>query len=201
MDLDPFCPVGITAATMRFLDVFLLHCVLCDSPPDTPQEIAALARNVHRVAERGREPGLRLERNGQTVDLFEWGGQVLVECEPIAAALDGAHGGSAYRDTLAASIAALNDPDLVPSARILKEMEARHEGSYTRFALAQSLLHRSALHGLALAADVQARFERLAQGSIAEQRRIEASDRVPFETYRQEYLAQDLLATQRRDSG
>jgi glutamate--cysteine ligase len=39
MDLDPFIPVGITMQTMRFLDVFLLHCLLADSPPDTPREI------------------------------------------------------------------------------------------------------------------------------------------------------------------
>src|SRR4029434_5691570 len=42
MELDPFVPVGIKAQTMRFLDVFLLHCLLTDSPDDTPAEIAAL---------------------------------------------------------------------------------------------------------------------------------------------------------------
>ncbi len=31
------CHVGITAQTMRFLDIFLLHCLLSDSPPDTPR--------------------------------------------------------------------------------------------------------------------------------------------------------------------
>ncbi|HEY9238764.1 MAG TPA: glutamate--cysteine ligase, partial [Burkholderiaceae bacterium] len=50
MDLDPFEPVGIDSPTMRFLDMFLLHCLLADSPPDTPDEIAALARNQQRVA-------------------------------------------------------------------------------------------------------------------------------------------------------
>jgi glutamate--cysteine ligase len=39
MDLDPFVPVGITAPTMRLLDVFLLHCLLSDSPPDTPKRL------------------------------------------------------------------------------------------------------------------------------------------------------------------
>ena len=43
MDLDPFETVGINAQTMRFLDVFLLHCLLSDSPDDTPQEIADLS--------------------------------------------------------------------------------------------------------------------------------------------------------------
>src|SRR6185369_4199957 len=50
MDLDPFEPVGIAAPTGRLLDIFLLHCLLSDSPPDTPDEIAALARNQHRAA-------------------------------------------------------------------------------------------------------------------------------------------------------
>ena len=39
MDLDPFEAVGINAQTMRLLDVLLLHCLLSDSPPDTPAEI------------------------------------------------------------------------------------------------------------------------------------------------------------------
>lgn len=64
MDLDPFEPLGINAQTMRFLDIFLLHCLQTDSPPDSPDEIAALASNQHLTAARGREPGLRLARGG-----------------------------------------------------------------------------------------------------------------------------------------
>ena len=67
MDLDPFENVGITAPTMRLLDIFLLHCLLSDSPPDTPQEIAEIKHNQHQTAERGREPGLQLLRAGQAV--------------------------------------------------------------------------------------------------------------------------------------
>ena len=60
MDLDPFSPIGIDADTARFLDVFLLHCLLTHSPDDNDDEIVANARNQHSVAERGRDPGLRL---------------------------------------------------------------------------------------------------------------------------------------------
>src|SRR5690606_36240538 len=60
MDLDPFIPVGITAETMRLLDVFLLHCLLSDSPHDTPDEITEIKHNQHLTAARGREPGLWL---------------------------------------------------------------------------------------------------------------------------------------------
>jgi glutamate--cysteine ligase len=55
MDLNPFEPIGIDAMTLRFLDVFLLHCLLADSPPDTPSEIRELAQNQHLTAARGRQ--------------------------------------------------------------------------------------------------------------------------------------------------
>src|SRR5512140_2003571 len=103
MDLDTFVPVGIAAKTMRFLDIFLLHCLLTDSPPDTPEEIAGWARNQHKVAARGREPGLRMEHRGRETPLTEWGAEVIEECAPIAAVLDQVHGGARYRDALAAA--------------------------------------------------------------------------------------------------
>ena len=193
MDLDPFRAIGIGAATIRLLDVFLLHCLLEDSPPDTPQEIAAIGRNQNRVAARGREPGLRLERQGQEAGLFEWGQQLLTGCEPIAAALDAAHGGTAYCDALAAAVAALNDPDCVPSARVLREMRERHDNSYIHFTIAQSLQHAADIKRLPLRAEVEERFAQLAKDSLEEQRNIEASDSMPFEIYRQRYLAPERL--------
>src|SRR5882672_5586366 len=91
MDLDPFKAIGIDARTMRFLDVFLLHCLRADSPPDTPREIAAVGGNQHAAAARGREPGLKLNCGSKLVTLRDWGKDIIAACEPIAAALDAAH--------------------------------------------------------------------------------------------------------------
>jgi glutamate--cysteine ligase len=193
MDLDPFCAIGIDAATIRLLDAFLLYCLLEESPPDTPEEIAAIGRNQNRVAAHGREPGLRLERRGQEVGLFEWGQQLLAGCEPVAAALDAAHGATAYGDALAAAVAALGNPDSTPSARVLREMQERHNGSYTRFTLAQSLRHAADIKHLPLPAEVENRFAQLATESLEKQRQIEAADTMPFEIYRQKYLAPERL--------
>ena len=194
MDNDPFCPVGIAADTMRFLDIFLLHCLLSDSPPDTPEEIAAMSRNQHDVAERGRDPDLRLERHGQKLGLAEWGTALLGECEPIAAALDAAHRGSAYRDALAAAGKALADSRTTRSARMIAEIEQTGDKSYVAFALAQSLRHRRTLQDLPLPAETETRYARMAEDSLIAQRNIEAADSVPFETYRRQYLSKDLLS-------
>ena len=189
MDLDPFHPVGIVAGTLRLLDVFLLHCLLSDSPPDTPEEIGAIVANMRRVASRGREPGLRLIRESQEASLAEWGAEVLAECERIAAALDAASGGGLHAEALAAAMAALDDPALTPSARVLQAMARDYDNSYVHFGLAQSRAHRDAILKLPLPDEVARRYALEAEASVAEQRRIEASDTLPFEAYRQLYLA------------
>jgi len=194
MDNDPFSPIGIAAGTMRFLDMFLLHCLLSDSPPDTPEEIAAMSRNQHDVALRGRDPAIRLQRRGQALGLAEWGNALLDECAPIAAALDAAHRCDAYRDALAAARRACADSSVTPSARMFTEIDRTHDKSYVAFALAQSARHRRVLQALDLPAEVEARYARMAEESLAAQREIEAADSVPFETYRQQYLAKDLLS-------
>ena len=193
MDLDPFNPVGINAQTMRFLDVLLLYCLLEESPPDTPQELVAIARNKLRGAQEGRKPGLMLERRGAQVLLTDWGKDVLAASEPIAATLDDVRGGAAYRDAIGSAINCLNDPETAPSARVLHAMARNHGNSHVRFTLAESLSHRGTLLGIPLKPDVEERFARLAKESIAKQTKIEASDRVDFETYRQRYLNPELL--------
>ena len=188
MDLDPFVPIGIGPDTVRLLDIFLLHCLLAESPPDTPDEIAALARNQHRTAARGREPGLRLERGSQATLLVDWSAELLDSFAPIAAALDAAHGGEAYAGALHAARAALRHPETLPSARVLETMVRDFEGSFVSFGRAQSEQVRKAILRLPFPADAQARFAALARQSIEEQKRIEAADTMPFEIFRQEYL-------------
>ncbi len=189
MDLDPFVPVGIRAQTMRFLDVFLLHCLLTDSPPDSPAEIAELGRNQHRAAARGRESGLELERGGTLVSLRDWGSALVQECAPVAAALDAAHGCSDYSLALEQARFGLADPDLLPSARVLQAMARDHDNSYVRFVRAQSERTRAALLSLPLPPQQQQRFEAMAFASERAQREIETNDSLPFEIYREQYLS------------
>ncbi len=193
MDLDPFVPVGITADTMRLLDVFLLHCLLQDSPPDTPEEIAALGRNQHRTAAFGREPGLMLERDGALVPLTDWAHELLAQCLPLAAALDAAQGGATYAEALSRVVASAADAATLPSARLLAAMERDFGGSYTAFVRAQSTQARNHVMALPWSAAEQAACEAEAQASHDKRRAIEAADRVDFETWRQAYLAPERL--------
>jgi glutamate--cysteine ligase len=193
MDLDPFVPVGIQAQTIRFLDIFLLHCLLADSPRDTPAEIAELGRNQHRAASHGREPGLALERHGRPVLLVDWAAELLADCDPIAQALDEAHATTAYGEALAAARASIAAPDTLPSARALDIMAGDFAGSYTAFLRAQSEQTHQHLLALPWPAEQQAAFEAMARESVAERLALEAAETVDFETYRLAYLSPERL--------
>jgi len=193
MDLDPFEPLGINEQTMRFLDVFLLHCLLSDSPNDTPQELAELKHNQHDAAARGRQPGLLLKRAGREVPLTEWGAELVAQCAPIAAALDTAHGGTPYSEALAAADAALLDASILPSARVLAAMAQDFGNSFMEFTLAQSEKTKAVLQGLPLSNEQLARLTAQSQQSIEEQKKIEASDSLTFEAYRQQYVSAERL--------
>ena len=193
MDLDPFEPVGIGAPTARFIDLFLLHCLLSDSPPDSPDEIAALARNQHRTAENGRQSGLLLERAGREVPLVDWAAQLLQQLGPIAATLDQLDGGQACREALAQAGARLQAPDTTPSARVLKAMAAEHGHCHTAFVAAMSRRTKAALLARPYAAAVDEHFTALARESVEEQKRQEAADTMPFEDFRLRYLSPEQL--------
>lgn len=189
MDLNPFLPIGIDDNTVRFLDIFLLHCLLSDSPEDTPQEIAALARNQQKVATRGREPGLRLERGNDEVLLMDWAKDIVQRCQTIAQALDATQGGRAHQEAWQAAASALADPSLLPSARVVAAMQSQQTPGHVAFSLAQSAQTHAKLTARALSAEVLAKFEQQAQTSLQDQTAIEAADTLPFEAFRQDYMS------------
>jgi glutamate--cysteine ligase len=200
MDLDPFVAVGIEADTLRFLDVFLLHCLLSDSPADTPEEIAALGRNQHHTATHGREPGLKLERFGQHVLLTDWAQELLDQCLPIAQALDAANDicgdTHCHVKALQAARERLAQPAHLPSARVIEGV--MQAGGYTPFMCARAEAIRNELLALPWADVQQARFLAMAVASNEARARIEASDSMDFETYRQTYLSPERLEVRQR---
>jgi glutamate--cysteine ligase len=191
MDLNPFSPIGITSDTARFLDVFLLHCLLKESPDDNSEEAVANARNQHSVAERGRDPGLRLVRGIDNPCVVDWGAEIVQECEIIASALDDAHGTNAYSLATRSAAHALNDPASTLSACMLDEMQAQHGSSYFGFIMARSQKYRQEMLENPISDLMSARFSRMATDSVARQHEIESGDAVPFELFRRQYISQD----------
>ncbi len=189
VDLNPFTPVGLDAGQIRFLDTFLLHCLLSGSGECDDSEMAGQARNLEAVVNRGREPGLELEDNGEPVSLTEWAGRLLDEMSAVAAALDEAHGGSDYAASLTSQRARVEDPELTPSARILREMRER-ELPFFRLAMSYSEQWAAQLRREGLDPSVEAALRAEAERSLAAQREVEAGDSISFEEYLANFYAQ-----------
>jgi len=188
LDLNPFLPVGIDAETIRFLDVFLLHCLWSESPPDSQDESQEMRANQRRIVEEGRKPALELTRRGRAMTMAQWARELVDECRPIAERLDDCHFGRTYRDAIDMAAARLANPALTPSARVLDGMRAGRQ-PFFRFALERSMAHRKHFLESDLAPDVVAAFEAQSRRSLEEQRALESGERQPFEDFLRDYLA------------
>ena len=187
-DVNVFEPLGVDEDQLRFLEAFVLLCLLVDSPVIRLQERCEIDRNLEKVAHRGRDPELRLLRNGLGLPLQAWASELLEAMDPLCTVLEQARGG-AYRQVLAAQRAKVADPELTPSARVLAEMLA-HGESFHGFARRQAEGHRRHLGKLALTPGREAQLEQEAAASLVRQAAIEAADDVDFGAFLDRYFSQ-----------
>ena len=92
LDVSAFDPVGVNQNKLRFLEAFLALCLLRDSEPIDRSEQQALDANHLLVARRGREPGLKLNREGREFPMLEWARELLDSMQGMCEMLD--HGGA-----------------------------------------------------------------------------------------------------------
>src|SRR6218665_1507957 len=85
--------------------------------------------------------------------------------------------------------ALMRAPASTPSARVLDAIERRHGCNFEDFARRQSIAARDLLLALPWSAGQQARYLALADESVAAQKAIEAADTLPFEAWREQYMA------------
>lgn len=188
LDISPFDPVGIGRTQIEFLEAFLVYCLLADSPPITAEENEDNKRNRLTVADRGREPGLELRRAGESCSLREWGLAICRDVLCVAELLE-SDGETSYADAIAAQVAALEEPECTPSARLLDEL--RTTGSSV-FEYAMQLSHDYADYFRALPVEMNAHHGALVEegrASLQRQAEIEAADDLSFESYLERYFA------------
>ena len=187
LDLDPELPLGIDATACRFLDVFLLLCLLVDSPPDSPAESAALAANQLKVVASGRDPALTLQQGERERTLRSWATDILAQCRSVAAAVDAASGGEAHTTAVAEQEAKVAAPERTPSGRMVAALRAKGE-PFTHWALGHALDHRAWLQSPSLDAATRAAFAAESERSLAEQAALEAAAQEPFDVYLRRFL-------------
>jgi glutamate--cysteine ligase len=186
LDVSAYDPVGVNQNKLRFLEAFAALCLLKDS-----QRIEAgdkLDANHAAVARRGREPGLKLDRDGRPIELRAWGLELIDSMRGVCELLDEGDAQRPYTAALELQEAKINDPALTPSARTLQELRSTGE-SFAEMALRMSALHKNYFLELYPPNEQRLReFAEQADHSLEQQAAIERADTLSFDEYLANYF-------------
>ena len=189
LDVSAFDPVGVNMNKLRFLEAFLAWCALSPAPPISPDEQGPLDANHVTVARRGREPGLRLQRAGRATPLAHWAAEIVDGVRGTAELLDAGDPARPYTAAVEVQAAKVADVELTPSARMLAELRAGGEGFSTWARRVSSAHRRHFMEVAPVDAPTLGQLAQAAEDSLAEQERVEASDRGTFEQYLARWFA------------
>ena len=169
LDVSAFDPVGVNQNKLRFLEAFLALCLLRDSEPIDRGEQQALDENHLRVARRGREPGLKLNREGRQFPMSDWARELLDSMQGVCELLDHGEPARPYTAALEQQRAKIDEVERTPSARLLTEMRQTGESFFQLAAAhvedAQGLLSRSSPAERAPPGGVRRRGAGIARGA------------------------------------
>ncbi|MBV7316908.1 glutamate--cysteine ligase [Shewanella sp. NIFS-20-20] len=187
LDVNPFSPIGIDAKQVRWLDLFLLYCLLSSSRPSCASEEVEMSANLQTVIMGGRQPQLTLLRGEKNVLMADWLSEVFAELAPLAKLLDGDEHDD-YQQALQHWSQAISDPEQTLSGQVMATLNASQLDHNIWVKQLASQYHQYFMD-YPLSAASQASFEQEAIDSLAQQQAIEASDSMDFDHFLAQYFA------------
>jgi len=189
LDINMFDPAGISQNTMRFIEAFLIYCLLEDSPKLDPARLDEARENHTDTARRGRDPEFMLRRDGKAIRLRDWAREILDRVLAVARVLD-EDDDTSYTTAVRHMQQLVDDPAQTPSARILAELE-QTGSSFFAYGLGMAKCHRDYFASITPLPEARAAvLAAEAARSLARQAEIEAADEISLDEYLERYFAQ-----------
>lgn len=145
VDSDPWEKTGVSEDAVLFTQVFLLYCLLKDSPPMDSVEKAHWEQNQSTVVWNGRNKDSLYWVGGKNLSLSDVANEIFPDIQKIAEIWDSKESCSdkkitLYREAVENQFRKIQDPSLTPSARILTELREKNL-SLMEYGLSLSRLH------------------------------------------------------------
>lgn len=191
LDVNVLEPLGISEDQLNFLEIFMLYCLLQDSPAIDRVEQKTIDANQSDTAHHGRQPKFQLQRDGGMTLLRDWANEIFDALSKIADLLDRGTNTSTYQQSIAHFQQSVDEPDLTPSARILSEMEQNQEPFYP-FSMRYARQNAEYFKSSPLGEERAAFFKKIAGNSIAEQQLLETTDTMDFGEFLKQYFSETL---------
>ena len=191
IDLDPFCPIGINAEQINFLDIFLIFCLLKPSPPLTKDEMSHLKTNHEKIINSGREPKLTLFYEGKELQVQKAAELLLDEIKEVCLIVESfilqKDDSSSWQESIKLQKNKVKDFGKTPSHKLISKLE-KDKISYTEL-------------GVTIASENKSFFKNCKDRSIKtleeeaivsniKQKKLETSQEKSFEEYLDNFLGQ-----------
>ncbi len=188
LDLNIFDPVGVNQNTMRFMESFLIYCMLSDSPLLDNESCKEISHNQSGTSKNGRDPDFRLLRQGKETSLGNWAEEILEGVRAVAESIDQGESSNDYVQAVEEQLELVRNPEATPSARILTDLCDQDVGFF-RYALNRAQEHKEYFQALAPLDPARiTMFDNEVRESIERQAHIEADDEQTFEEYLATYF-------------
>ncbi len=188
VDLNPYEPLGINAEQVRFLDTFLLACLLGESREDSPDEARENRRNLWRMVRSGRAPDLTLKSGGSSREARSWALELLDDCLAAAELLDAANATHQYVEAVKRQVGNIHFPELTPSARVLRQLASSGQ-SFFSYSRELALYNQKLMLERTLAPERLAEFEAEVSASLTEAQRLGQQPQANFDEFVDAWLA------------
>lgn len=193
LDLDPLNPLGVSAETSAFCDLFLFYLLLIPSPILSHVDKMQGACNLKTVVECGRHRNCQVLFAQEIMPIKEAIGQLLHQMESLAEWMDKADSSASggYQSTLRLQREVLQGEALNLSARFMTYWK-QSELSLQDFLCEQQQKHADLLLAHPLSNEIQQHWQQVAAHSLQEQTELEANDHFSFEQYLSDYFSQQV---------
>jgi len=188
LDVNVFDPIGINQDTMRFIESFMIFCLLEESPVINETENKEIMNNYSDTSNYGRKPGFNLSRDGKSVSLKTWATEIIDGVLKIASLIDKEAQCSGYDASVRKQLRLVGDADQTPSAMILEELREK-KMTFSDYILDLSKQNKEYFKEMMdLSPSKNALFEKEAKDSIKKQLDIESEDRESFSEHLKKYF-------------
>lgn len=189
LDINPYDPVGITTEEIRFIESFLMMCLLSPSPAFQENDLKEVKANMRLAVYHGQNDETTFSRQGKKVSLGEWSRDLFEDIQSCATLLDKHHQQELYQGAVGAVEKKRLHQKKTLAGQILQDMKNYHNNSFVQFAYYWSQQHQNTFLKRKLSPETEAELVALAKKSLQEQKKIEKSDTLSLMEYAAQYLS------------
>lgn len=185
LDINPFTPIGIDENQILFLDLFLIWCLIGESPKILEEEMICIRKNWDRIILEGRKPGQKIFLGRKKEKPFnQISSKIFYDLISIAEILDKNLINKKYKKVCTELIQFINNPELTYSAKILNTIK---KTGINELGLLLAVNYKSSLINEPLEIINEKQFYKDTLHSHVIQKKMESKDVDDFDKFIQDY--------------